>query len=109
MQFPSFSIWQRHLPIFWVGLLSEVILWSGLLFVAYHLGDRFVDWLELPFATGSQTLVLYFNDVSQLGSGSPVRWPRESNASDGNIEKALWRRSDRRRRPAYNPRRATCV
>jgi ABC-type transporter Mla subunit MlaD len=67
-------IWKQHLPPFLVGILSEVILWSAILFLVYNLGDRFVDWLELPFATGAQTIEVYFNDVSQLGAGSPVRW-----------------------------------
>lgn len=68
------SIWQRQLPPRFVGIASDVLLWSFLIFLSYNLGDRFVDWLELPFSLGSQSIDLYFNDVSQLGLGSPVRW-----------------------------------
>lgn len=70
----NLSIWQRHLPPRLVGIASDVLLWSFLIFLGFALGDRFVDWLELPFSLGSQTIELYFNDVSQLGLGSPVRW-----------------------------------
>lgn len=57
-----------------VGWVSEIILWGTIVLLTYTLGDRFVDWLELPFSTASQTITLHFNDVSQLAVGSPVRW-----------------------------------
>jgi ABC-type transporter Mla subunit MlaD len=57
-----------------IGLLSEVVLWSSIVFLAVYSTAVFAEWLKLPTLLPKQTITVYFDDVSQLAVGSPVRF-----------------------------------
>ncbi len=58
---------------FLLPIISEVLLWGILLALFYYLDISF-HWVHLPGQPTGQEITLYFQDVSQLIAGSPVKF-----------------------------------